>query len=214
MMHTDYPAAVLLTGSPIDPAIVGGNGYALNRLISSGARVPPTGAITTAGYHWFVEESGLTDFLHDLEISGPAAQRELDRETARVDEAFLEARMPAVLTDQIRRLAATVRGSGFVAVRSSVTAEDTASASFAGQYRSFLEVDDTSLLESVRLVWASLWHPTPRAYRAHAGVSEHEVAMAIVVMRMVDAVRAGVACTGNPIGEPTEMQIEAVDGLA
>lgn len=67
---------------------------------------------------------------------------------------------------------------------------------------SFLEVDDANLLESVRLVRASLWHPAPRAYRTHAGVAEHDLATAVVVMRMVNATRAGVVFTANPAGEP------------
>ena len=213
-MSAVSPATVLLTGAPIDPALVGGKGHALNHLIATGAQVPPTGAITTAGYHWFVEESGLSGFLNELASAAPAAQIDLDHETARVDEAFLHAQMPGALADEIRRLSATVRGAGLVAVRSSATAGDTAAASFAGQYLSFLGVNETSLLEAVRLVWASLWHPAPNAHRAQAGVPEVNLAMAVVVMRMVDAVRAGVAFTVNPIGEPTEMRIEAVDGLA
>jgi pyruvate,water dikinase len=123
--------------------------------------------------------------------------------------------MPPTLAEEICRLAKEVRGDGSVAVRSSATAEDTAAASFAGQYRSFLEVDDDeALLRSVRLVWSSLWHPSPRAYRAHSGVSEDDLAMAVVVMRMVDARRAGVIFTVDPAGRPTDMRIEAVNGLA
>ena len=213
-MSADSPATVLLTGAPIDPALLGGRGHALNQLIATGAHVPPTGAITSAGYHWFVEESGLSGFLNELASSAPTAPIDLDHETARVDEAFLNAQLPRALADEIRRLSATVRGAELVAVRSSATAEDTAAASFTGQYQSFLKVNETSLLEAVRLVWASLWHPAVRASRAHASVSEVDLAMAVVMMRMVDAVRAGVAFTVNPIGEPTDMRIEAVDGLA
>lgn len=214
-MNQSAPATVVLSGTPIDPSSVGGKGDALNRLIASGARVPATGSITTTGYRHFVEHSGLGTFLDDLRRSGAPARADLVAETARVDAAFLDATMPTTLADDIRRLAAEVRGDGQVAVRSSATAEDTAAASFAGQYRSFLEVDDDeALLRSVRLVWSSLWHPAPRAYRAHSGVSEDDLAMAVVVMRMVDAQRAGVIFTVDPAGRPTEMRIEAVDGLA
>ena len=66
----------------------------------------------------------------------------------------------------------------------------------------------------MRLVWASLWHPAPRAYRAHAGVSEEDLAMAVVVMRLVDSRRAGVVFTVDPAGAPGALRLEAVDGLA
>lgn len=214
-MTRSTAATVVLSGAPIDPSSVGGKADALNRLIAGGARVPATGSITTTGYRHFIEHSGLETFLDDLRRSGATAGTDLDAETARVDTAFLEARMPAALVDDICRLATAVRGDGQVAVRSSATAEDTVAASFAGQYRSFLEIgDDDALLRSVRLVWSSLWHPAPRAYRLHSGVPDDDLAMAVVVMRMVDAQRAGVIFTVDPAGRSTDMRIEAVDGLA
>lgn len=214
---------VLLTGAPIAPALLegndassllGGKGAALNGLIAAGVDVAVTGVVTAAGYRRFVEHSGLDGLIEELVLAGAPAPADLDTEVRRVDEAFLAAPMPVSLADALRRLAATVSGRGLLAVRSSATAEDTASASFAGQYRSLLEVADDALLDSVRLVWASLWHPAPRAYRAHAGVPEEHLAMAVVLMRMVDAERAGVAFTIDPTGAPTEMRVEAVDGLA
>ena len=99
-------------------------------------------------------------------------------------------------------------------MRSSATAEDMAAASFAGQYRSYLEIgDDEALLRAVRLVWASLWLPAPRTYRAHTGVPEDDLAMSVVVMRLVDAERAGVVFTVNPAGSGNDLRIEAVEGL-
>lgn len=214
-MTESTPATVVLSGAPVPPSSVGGKADALNRLIAGGVRVPATGSITTTGYRQFIEHSGLGRFLDDLRRSGPTDGADLDTETARVDDAFLEATMPTALVDDIRRLATEVRGSGQVAVRSSATAEDTAAASFAGQYRSFLEIDDDDgLLRSVRLVWSSLWHPAPRAYRLHSGVPDDDLAMAVVVMRMVAAQRAGVIFTVDPAGRSTDMRIEAVDGLA
>lgn len=205
----------MLSGTAIDPSAIGGKADSLNRLIAAGVRVPVTGSITTTGYRHFIECSGLGSFLDELRAMGMPGQADLDAEAARVDAAFLDAPMPTALVDDIRRLGDQVGGGSQVAVRSSATAEDTAAASFAGQYRSFLEVDDDdALLRSVRLVWSSLWHPAPRAYRAHSGVHEEDLAMAIVVMRMVDAQRAGVIFTVNPAGRVTEMRIEAVDGLA
>jgi pyruvate,water dikinase len=179
-----------------------------------GATVPSTGSITTHGYRWFVRESGLDRFIADLKASGLPDQSDLDPATARVDSAFLEAPMPDGLAEKILQLAETVGAGKLLAVRSSATAEDMAAASFAGQYRSYLEVgDDDAVLRAVRLVWASLWLPAPRAYRVHSGVPEDDLAMAVVVMRLVEAERAGVVFTVNPAGSGNDLRIEAVEGL-
>ncbi|MFQ5555040.1 MAG: PEP/pyruvate-binding domain-containing protein [Acidimicrobiia bacterium] len=209
------PNTVVLDGGHVEAAAVGGKADALNRLMGIGARVPPTGSITTDGYRLFVRESGLQSFIDEMRAAGLPEQKDLDAATTRVDEAFLEAKMPPLLGDEIRRLADEVRTGGLLAVRSSATAEDMAAASFAGQYRSFLEIeDDEALMRSVRLVWSSLWLPAPRTYRVHAGVPEDDLAMSVVVMRLVDARRAGVVFTVNPAGAGTDIRLEAVDGLA
>ncbi len=208
-------ATIILDGTPVEPGSVGGKGFALNRLIRMGATVPPTGSITTDGYRWFVRDSGLQRFIDDLRRDGLPDRADLDRAADLVDAAFLEAAMPDALATEIRELAAAVGEGALLAVRSSATAEDMAAASFAGQYRSYLEIgDDDALLRAVRLVWASLWLPAPRSYRAHAGVPEDGLAMSVVVMRMVDAERAGVMFTVNPAGSGNDLRIEAVEGLA
>jgi pyruvate,water dikinase len=208
-------ATVILDGTQVRSDLIGGKGFALNRLVEMGATVPPTGAITTDGYRWFIRESGLQDFVDDLRGKAVPDQAELDQAAEMVDEAFLEAPMPDALAAEIRALATGVGSGAQLAVRSSATAEDMAAASFAGQYRSYLEIgDDEALLRSVRLVWASLWLPAPRSYRAHTGVPEDDLAMAVVIMRLVEAERAGVVFTVNPTGSGADLRIEAVDGLA
>ncbi|MFQ5948684.1 MAG: PEP/pyruvate-binding domain-containing protein, partial [Acidimicrobiia bacterium] len=123
--------------------------------------------------------------------------------------------MPSDLRDRIARLAAQMQADGRLAVRSSATAEDLAAASFAGQYRSFLEIGtEEELLRSVRLVWASLWLPAPRSYRRFRRISEDDLAMAVVVMRLVDAKLAGVVFTVDPGGAEDAVRLEAVEGLA
>lgn len=208
-------ATVILDGTSVEPNAVGGKGFALNRLIAMGASVPPTGAITTDGYRWFVSDSGLERFIDDLRLAGLPEQADLDKAADRVDAAFLAAEMPDALADEIRTLASSIGNGERLAVRSSATAEDMAAASFAGQYRSYLEIDDDeALMRAVKLVWASLWLPSPRAYRVHAGVPEDDLAMSVVIMRLVEAERAGVVFTVDPTGAGSDLRIEAVDGLA
>ncbi len=207
-------ATLVFDGTPVELGWVGGKGFALNQLIGMGMPVPSTGSITTFGYRWFVRDSGLQDFIDELRSEGLPDQADLDDVVRRVDQAFLEAPFPDALADEIIELASSVGDGAPLAVRSSATAEDMASASFAGQYRSFLDVNDPeNLLRTVKLVWASLWLPAPRTYRAHSGVPEDDLAMSVVVMRLVQARRAGVIFTVNPTGSGSDLRIEAVDGF-
>lgn len=106
-------------------------------------------------------------------------------------------------------------GRGPVAVRSSATAEDLPGAAFAGQQDTFLDVaGESAVLDAVRGCWASLRSERAVAYRAHRGIPEAAVRMAVVVQRMVPAAVAGVAFTANPVtGARSETVIDAGLGL-
>ncbi len=105
-------------------------------------------------------------------------------------------------------------GSPPVAVRSSATAEDMAEASMAGQYETYLDVrGDDALLEAVRKCWASVDSPRTRAYLEEHGIAPENVAMAVVIQRLVAADVAGVLFTLNPQTASQEMVVEASWGL-
>ncbi len=106
-------------------------------------------------------------------------------------------------------------GSPAVAVRSSATAEDLPDASFAGQQDSFLNVTgDDRLLDAVCRCWASLGNERAVAYRRERGIDAGELAMAVVVQRLVDADAAGVLFTADPVtGDPSWIEINAGWGL-
>ncbi len=202
---------VPLDGSGHPTAEVGGKGAALDVLVDRGFRVPAAAAVTTAAYRKFVAEAGLESFLGEL------GERELptdvETEATEIDAKFLDAAIPEDLTAAIRDAAAGLTEDGrLLAVRSSATAEDLAGASFAGQHLSVLCVKPDEVEPAVRRVWASLWHPAARAYRRHMGVDNDELAMAVVLMRMIPAERSGVCFTVDP-SRPGTARIEVVEGL-
>jgi pyruvate, water dikinase len=106
-------------------------------------------------------------------------------------------------------------GDVAVAVRSSATAEDSAEASFAGLQDSYLWVrgaDD--LMGRVRECWASLYNAEAVAYRRRMNIPEHDLAMAVVVQRMVEPRCAGVMFTRSPTtGDRSVIAIEGCWGL-
>lgn len=89
-------------------------------------------------------------------------------------------------------------GGGLVAVRSSATAEDAADTSFAGQQETILGVDRDGLIDAVERCWSSLQTERAAAYRAKQGIDESQIAMAVVVQKLVPADVAGVLFTRDP----------------
>lgn len=106
-------------------------------------------------------------------------------------------------------------GDGPVAVRSSATAEDAADTSFAGQQETILGVEGIqALFDAVERCWRSLHTERAAAYRARQGIDESQIAMAVVVQRLVAAEAAGVLFTRDPLdADGTRMLAEASWGL-
>ena len=102
-----------------------------------------------------------------------------------------------------------------VAVRSSATAEDTASASFAGMNETFLNVHSPSgVVDAVRRCWASLFGARTIFYRAKRGLDQAGMDIAVVVQRQIPSTRAGVMFTADPAtGELDHLVIEGAFGL-
>jgi pyruvate,water dikinase len=134
-------------------------------------------------------------------------------ERREVEQAFLDAPLPADVAEAIETAWRSVSGGNPVAVRSSATSEDMSASSFAGQYLSVLEVENLEDVErAVKRVWASLWEAGARAYRRRMRIDNRRLAMAVVIQRMVPAVQSGVAFTIDPTSQGF-LRIESVDGL-
>ena len=129
--------------------------------------------------------------------------------------------LPAEVAEAVdRRLRGAVRGVRRppdlpVAVRSSATSEDSAEASFAGLQDTYLWVRGAdSVLEHVRRCWASLYSVESVTYRLRRGIPETDLAMAVVVQRMVGARSSGVMFTRSPLtGDRSVVAIDASWGL-
>src|SRR5438309_3385251 len=195
---------------------VGGKAVGLGHLHRQSLEVPAGFVITTDAYRdWTDRRSLLQEVTRLLERStGVAAEDRASKEIRAVFEA----------SPHLDEVAAEVRaaydelGGGAdvpVAVRSSATAEDTADASFAGQQDTYLWVSGaSSLLAHVLKCWASLFTPQAISYRRRLGIPVDDVAMAVVVQRMVAAEAAGVMMTIDPVtGDRSQITIEGSFGL-
>ena len=196
-----------------DVGVAGGKGANLGELMRAGFPVPPGFVVTAAAYLDAMAEGGVRDALLGRLVSlDPDDDAALDVASkdlqAMVRDAGVPPHLRAELLDAYHRL------EGSVAVRSSATSEDTASASFAGMNETFTNVTgDDELVERVVDCWASLWGRRVVSYRASRGITE-EPAIAVVVQRMIDSERSGVAFCADPsTGDTSRIVVEAAFGL-
>lgn len=133
--------------------------------------------------------------------------------TTRAFDEFSGGPLPEALVAAVGDAYAAL-GGGPVAVRSSATAEDLPTASFAGQQDTYLGmVGAEAVVNGVGRCWASLFGERAVAYRAERGEPEH-LSMAVVVQRLVTAHVAGVLFTAHPVtGRRDETVITAAWGL-
>ncbi|BCW65311.1 pyruvate, phosphate dikinase [Arthrobacter sp. NicSoilB4] len=202
---------------PGDVAAAGGKGVGLGGLVRAGLPVPSGFVLGTAAYADFVEANHLQAGIQELAALSPtAAPQDYEDASTRIRALFTGGTMPAGIAGE---LGAAYRllgdGDAAVAVRSSATAEDLPSASFAGQQDTYLNVVGIeALAAAVTDCWASLWTPRAMAYRAREGIGPDTVRLAVVVQRMVEAEAAGVMFTANPAnGRRDQTVISAAWGL-
>jgi pyruvate,water dikinase len=190
-----------------DVPTVGGKNASLGEMVQHlsdrGVRVPNGFAITANAYRYTLEEAGVLESLHaELDTLDPTDIADLSRRAKRARELVYGAPIPPDLAGEIlagyRRLQDQYGDQVGLAVRSSATAEDLPSASFAGQQDTFLNVrGEESLLDACRRCFASLFTDRSIHYRLDQGFDHYKVALSIGVMKMVrsDLASSGVMFT-------------------
>jgi pyruvate,water dikinase len=181
-----------------------------------GLRLPAGFCVTTDAFARVMAEApSMHDRLDRLSRQKPndrAAIRTLSAEIRRILEAIT---IPDDLAVAIAGVLAELGEHAACAVRSSATAEDLPTASFAGQQDTYLNVvGPAAIIEHVSRCWASLFTERAVTYRLRNGVDHRKVQMAVVVQRMVFAQAAGVLFTADPIsGNRKVACVEATFGL-
>ena len=200
-----------------DRVTVGGKGASLGELARAGIRVPPGFIVTTAAF-----EAALATLDPSAAIRGEierlagcdleAVSRVTESIRARIASAALPADLAQAVSEAYTSLAAPDHP---VAVRSSATSEDSAEASFAGLQDTYLCVrGQQAALRSLCACWASLYSRESVSYRLRLALPESQVAMGVVVQRMIASRSSGVMFTRSPLtGDRSVVAIEACFGL-
>ena len=216
--------------------IAGGKGASLGEMTNTGIPVPPGFVVLAPAFDRFLEE---TDLGVEVEaILKKVNYRDInsvDRASNEIRDLIIKAKMPKDIqketisaynqlisknhgsTSPALRASSPRQGrrdNGYVAVRSSATAEDSKVASWAGELETYLNSTDKNLLQNVKKCWASLYTPRAIFYRHEKKMLKTRVSVAVVVQQMVQSEISGITFTVHPVTEDRDqMLIEAGFGL-
>ncbi len=197
-----------------DVASAGGKGASLGEMTQAGIPVPQGYVILSHAFENFLEETGLHAKIDAM--LGRIDHKDIratERSCRTIRALIRAADMPEVMAEEIRRSFKKL-GAEHVAVRSSATAEDSASAAWAGQLESYLNTTEEHLLENVKKCWASLFTPRAVSYRFEKNLRQQKISVAVVVQKMVESELSGIAFSVHPVThDKNQIIIEAGFGL-
>src|SRR5687768_4608113 len=198
-------------------AVVGGKGAHLGELSRiEGVRVPPGFCVTTHAFRRILAQApSIEDRIDRLARLDPGDREGIRTLSAEIRRTLEGIAIPDDVAGAITFALARLGEQAAYAVRSSATAEDLPTASFAGQQDTYLNIVGTdAVLQHVSRSWASLFTERAVTYRLRNGLDHRNVHMAVVVQRMVFPEAAGVLFTADPVtGNRKVAAVEASFGL-
>lgn len=195
---------------------MGGKAYCLAKLAIAGVRIPATYFIPSETYKQFSAETGICDRIM-VELSrkdfSDMRWEEIWDAALRIRNLFIKTAFPEGLKKILLQYLPREFESHPVVVRSSGLLEDGLNASFAGLHESYVNVvGSESILDHVKLVWASLWSDRALMYRNELGLDAHSSSMAVIIQELIEGQKSGVIFTKSPDDHPHSI-IECVYGL-
>ncbi|MBW4624918.1 MAG: phosphoenolpyruvate synthase [Brasilonema octagenarum HA4186-MV1] len=197
--------------------VVGGKGANLGELSKiEGIRVPDGFCISTEAFKRIIGETSsineLLDQLSLLKVEDRHKIGELSGEIRRVIEGIA---IPQDINEEITRLLSRLDEKNAYAVRSSATAEDLPTASFAGQQDTYLNIiAKEAILKHISKCWASLFTERAVIYRLQNSFDHRKVHLSVVVQKMVFPQVAGILFTADPVTSNRKvLSIDASFGL-
>ncbi|MDO9027770.1 MAG: phosphoenolpyruvate synthase, partial [Candidatus Roizmanbacteria bacterium] len=224
-----------------DVSTVGGKGANLGEMVNASLPIPYGFIITAQAYFDFIEKAGIKNkILSLLSKLNYENTNELAQASKHIEEIIISSTLPNNLVKEIVKFydnleikenkyfknnssflktslskVKSLYQTSLVAVRSSATAEDLPTASFAGQQDSYLNVKgEAHLLKKVKECYASLFTERAIYYRHQQNFDHSKVGLAVVVQRMIESEKSGVAFSIDPVtNDKNKIVIEAIFGL-
>ncbi len=195
-----------------DLKLFGGKAVNLERLMKAGFNIPDGFVISTDAYieliNTNVVDKVISDSLSEIDYS---SQESINTAGETIRDAITSCKLPEIVRLEISH---TIPPEKIFAVRSSATAEDLPSASFAGLQDTYLNVIPEDIPTVVKKCFASLWTARAIVYRHEQNIDHTDVKMSVIIQGMVDADSSGVVFTINPTNNDyDEMVINSTRGL-
>jgi pyruvate, water dikinase len=211
-IHPDDFIIPLSAPAGSDPERVGPKAASLAALTRAGLPTPGGFSLTADAYRAQITALGLADLVHRYAQADLVAQRRLSVE---IRLGLYEQPIAPMIVEPLLAAWHAQREQGPKkapsAVRSSALIEDRKGANFAGQFESFLGIDDeAAFLTAVRACWAALWTTNARRYMENHGLSPADTAMAVLIQPLIDARASGGGLSETADGR---MLISATWGL-
>jgi pyruvate,water dikinase len=195
---------------------VGGKAFAIAKMASNNLKVPKSLCITTDTFEAFLEHEGLRNKIlmeYYKKRFEDMRWEEIWDLSLRIKNMFLKKPFPSEIETHLKSLVAHFFQDNPVVVRSSAIGEDSAKYSFAGIHESYVNIRGVdSILNNIKLVWASLYSDVAILYRQETGLDIGTSKMAVVIQQFINGQKSGVAFGKSPNAN-AQMMIEAVYGL-
>ena len=184
-----------------DIPLVGGKGANLGEMTKAGFNIPPGFCVTTKAYHAFIDPHS-SEIYKLLEGLDPSDLNKIRTAGSNVRKHIAQHLLPVSVVKAIKNEWQKLGIDHAYAVRSSATAEDLPSASFAGQQDTYLNViGEKEILRQVKNCFISLFTDRAILYRIQNNFPHHLVALSVVIQRMVMPQVSGILFTADPISE-------------
>ena len=198
-------------------ARVGGKGANLGELFKiEGIQVPDGFCVTTEAYKEIIENNEECNLLLDqLAILKADNRKDISETSAKIRKLIEEITIPKYIENEIARHLEHLGERNAYAVRSSATAEDLPTASFAGQQDTYLNiVGKKNILKYISKCWASLFTDRAVIYRLQNGFDHKKVYLSVVIQKMIFPDVAGIMFTADPVTSNRKvLSIDASFGL-
>ncbi len=200
--------------SKFDVASAGGKGASLGEMTQAGIPVPLGFVVLSWSFERFVDETGIrADIEAVLDRVKHEDTNSVEQVSKKIQGIILSEEMPKDIAVEIQREFKLLK-SKYVAVRSSATSEDGASAAWAGQLDTFLNTTEKNLTINVKRCWASLFTPRAIFYRFEKNLQKEFISVAVVVQKMVQSEVSGIGFSVHPVTQDyNQLIIEAGYGL-
>jgi len=193
-----------------DFSLVGSKAFRLAELKKANFTIPQAFVLTTEAFDFFLRDNNLTPLVTRLTLG--REEKFLEEICKELREKIVRGKIKSNIREVIKK---SLKGltADKVAVRSSATCEDGETASFAGQFESFLPLFTDQVLEGVRKCWASIFTQRVLIYTLFHEIPFYKIKMACLIQEMIEAEKGGLAFTKNILnGQGDALVIEALAG--